>query len=179
MQPGKIAFVGEAWGANEERERKPFVGQAGQELTRMMRDAGIVRAECLITNVFNFRPEANSIKTLCVNKAEVTELYGGTYPLPQLGVGMYVRPEHLPQLQRLRAELETFDPDIVVALGNTALWALSKQVPKISKVRGTIMPCALVPGLKMLATFHPANILRQWDNRVWVVVDLILIGLLF
>jgi uracil-DNA glycosylase family 4 len=52
-----IAIVGEAWGEQEERARAPFVGASGYELTRMLDEAGIRRADCFLTNVFNLRPE--------------------------------------------------------------------------------------------------------------------------
>ena len=68
----KIALVGEAWGEQEERERVPFVGPAGWQLNSMLRDAGIRRDECLLTNVFNLRPRPNNkIDNLCSPKREI------------------------------------------------------------------------------------------------------------
>ena len=60
----KIALVGEAWGEKEEQQGKPFVGTSGWILDNMLRQVGIARHECLVTNVFNLRPKANKVETL-------------------------------------------------------------------------------------------------------------------
>ena len=65
----KIALVGEAWGEHEERERMPFVGPAGWQLNSMLKEAGIVRADCFLTNCFNLRPRpSNKIENLCATR---------------------------------------------------------------------------------------------------------------
>jgi uracil-DNA glycosylase len=92
-----IAIVGEAWGEAEERERAPFVGAAGYELTRMLDEAGIRRADCFLTNVFNLRPgPKNDIETLCV-PATGDKLMGW----PAFRAGKYIRAEYGGELQRL------------------------------------------------------------------------------
>ena len=63
-----IAVVGEAWGEHEARQRSPFVGPSGYELTKMLGEAGIHRADCFLTNVFNLRPERNDIESICTGK---------------------------------------------------------------------------------------------------------------
>jgi DNA polymerase len=163
-----IWVVGEAPGQEEERQGKPFVGKAGEELSRIFRDADINRTEVGITNVFTERPDGNRVETLCGRKADMPV----DYDFPPLSLGHYVRPEHLHELGRLKAELVAAKPNIVLALGNTALWALC-QITGITKVRGTIMESVLIPGLKILPAFHPAAILRQWDFRTITVADFI------
>jgi uracil-DNA glycosylase len=161
-----IAIVGEAWGENEERERAPFVGAAGYELTRMLNDAGIRRADCFLTNVFNVRPRGNKIEELCGTRAD--GIPGYTY----LSKGKYVDRRYAGELNRLADELIEEDPNVIIALGNTPLWALTNTTG-ITKVRGTTMLSThCVSGFKVLPTFHPAAILRAWENRSIAVIDL-------
>lgn len=162
-----IAIVGEAFGAEEERAGLPFVGASGQELTRMLNEAGINRADCWLGNVFNFRPKDNDLDFLCFNKSDCVK----GYPYPSLSNGKYLRPEFFENIARLGAELERVKPNIVIALGNTATWALLGQTA-ISKVRGTVAVSTLIPGLKVIGTYHPAAILRQWDLRHVTILDL-------
>lgn len=165
----KIVLVGEAWGAQEEFHRKPFVGAAGQELTRMLEEAGIDRSECLVTNVFNFRPRDNDLANICCPKRELPK----GYHLSSLGGKLgYVRPEFLPELDRLKSELLSASPNIVIALGNTATWALTGKVG-IDRMRGAICESTLVPGLKVMPTYHPAAILRVYNRRPITILDLI------
>lgn len=162
----QVAIVGEAWGEQEERLGEPFVGQSGQELTRMLSEAGIARRECFITNTLALRPPGNNIEALCVGKKELPL----DYRRPHIKQGKYIPPEFLPEVERLRQELAAVGPNLVIALGNTACWALLDSV-KISQIRGTVTRCILVPGLKVLPTYHPAAVLRNWSLRVIAVAD--------
>jgi len=163
----RIALVGEAPGEDEENSGLPFMGAAGQELTVMLKEAGIVRSEVFLTNVLSIRPPGNKLDEFCGARNEV----GRDYLLPPLSSGKYLRPEFLPELERLRAELEEVRPNVVVALGGTASWALL-HAPKITTVRGTVSPGTLVP-YKVLPTFHPAAVLRDWAKRPIVLADLL------
>lgn len=164
----KIALVGEAYGSEEALWQKPFVGPSGQELNRMLADAGISRDECYITNVFNFQPERNDIATLCSPRADVLHFR----QWPALVRGLYLQDKYAGEIGRLREELEAAKPNLIVALGNTASWALIRETA-ISKIRGTLFQSTLVEGIKVLPTFHPASILRQYDQRHVAVLDLI------
>ena len=180
----KIAIVGEAWGRQEEHYGRPFVGAAGDELNRLLADSGILqtnvpdaykaRAETIYaTNVFNFRPPAedNSILSLCVKRKDLPE-GGKGYRHAALSNGFYVHPRYLESLARLRVELESVKPNIVIALGNTAMWALTGKIG-IDKYRGATVESTLVPGLKVLPTYHPASLFRVWNRRPMLVIDLI------
>lgn len=166
-QSAAIALVGEAWGADEELAKIPFIGAAGQELTRMLADANISRSSCFLTNVLAFRPPDNKIDALCGKKAEV----GSSYPLKPISSGKYLLPQFLTELSRLAEELSTVRPNLVVALGNVACWALLGSAG-ITALRGTTAESSLVPGLKVLPTYHPAAILRNWALRPITVADL-------
>lgn len=175
--PPRIALVGEAPGNNEERLGKPFVGQAGDELTRMLKDAGIVREDCFITNVLFQRPPDNNLASWCVDKRTADQLWSQArpgekkYPYKALSQGKYLRPEFCTARERLWLELNACAPNVIVALGNTACWALLDSTG-IAKVRGTVCESPHVSA-KVIPTYHPAAILRQWDLRAVAVADLI------
>lgn len=161
-----VVILGEAWGAEEEKQRSPFVGASGYELTRMLSEAGIARADCFLTNVFNLRPSGNHIEALCGDKKSRLEGY------PALKGSKYVRAEFEPELLRLAEELVTINPNVVIALGNTAMWSMLGKTA-ISKLRGTTDTSThTASGFKVLPTYHPAAVLRQWELRPTVVLDL-------
>lgn len=162
----KIAIVGEAWGAEEEILRLPFQGPAGYCLNKMLEEVGIRRVDCLLTNVFNLRPKPkNDIENLCAPKSEVK------HDLPPLSNGKYIRDEYLPEIDRLYVELREARPNVIIAAGATASWALLR-VPSIRRTRGTVA-ASPIPGIgKILPIYHPSAILRQWDLRHQTVMDL-------
>lgn len=179
----KIVLVGEAPGKQEEIYGRPFVGAAGDQLNQLLADAGIMpgnvkdpfleRANHVtILNVFSKRPPAddNSILSICVKRKDLPNK-GVGYPFPALTDGYYVLPEFLPELERLRIELEELKPNIIVGLGGTALWALTQCVG-LEKFRGTVMESSLVPGAKCIFTYHPASLFRVWNRRPILVADL-------
>lgn len=161
-----IALVGEIWGVEEEKERVPFVGASGWHLSQMLSEAGITRADCFLTNVFNIRPSGGKVENLCGPRELAIP------GLPMLAKSLYVRAEFEPELDRLRDELLAVNPNLVVALGNTALWALL-GTGGISKRRGTVVSSThCVAGFKVLPTYHPAAVMRQWELRAVTVLDL-------
>jgi len=172
----QIAIIGEAWGEAEAKARSPFIGWSGQELTRMLAEAGIHRTDCFLTNVFNLHPPGNDRSFFCGPKEE--RLEGWPKLLHGLEKGMsnyrgdYVRKDFAPELERLSDELVDLDPNIIIALGNTACWALLGTT-SISRLRGTTqLSTHCASGFKVLPTYHPAAVLRQWDLRPVTVVDL-------
>lgn len=166
---GRIAIVGEAPGQTEIEEGQPFCGNAGVELSNELARAGIIRTECHITNVFDFKLPANDIGSICGNKKSVG---GRDYSHPPIAPGKYLKPEYFASVLRLREELTTWNPNVVIALGNTALWALCGH-GKVGTYRGAVAESTLIPGLKVLPTYHPAAILRSWGFRTLAITDLI------
>lgn len=173
----RIAIVGEAWGEMEEIKKQPFVGQSGEELTRMLAEAGINRAECFITNCVPARPKDNDISEFFYGKptrknSHNYSTYRRLYPNDLLRTG----------LERLYTQLDSVRPDLIIACGNTALWALSSDarisqgVPSgISDFRGSMLftdDSLPFPKTKLLPILHPAAILRAWYNRQITVHDL-------
>lgn len=190
-----LMLIGEAWGENESRIQAPFVGHSGLELLRMLSDAGLLqltsidrgyisdfyargdprsvasiwalhRDEFYRTNVFNIHPPANRLEYFCGPKS------AGISGYPSLLPSKYVEARYQPELDRLGDEIMAVDPNLIVALGNTALWALCGRTG-VSKLRGTTCETThLVSGFKLLPTYHPAAVLRQWELRPTTVIDL-------
>jgi uracil-DNA glycosylase len=164
-----IALVGEAYGEAEEKARLPFIGAAGHELNKMLQEAVLHRADCFVTNVFNLRPKANKIEALCGPKAQALAGY------PALVKSAYIRAEFGMELERLADELIEVNPNVVVALGNTAMWALTGRTA-ISKFRGSItLSTHCANGFKVLPTYHPAYLFKGsdgWAARPVLIADL-------
>lgn len=194
-QKPKILFIGEAWGRDEEPLQRPFVGSSGKEFWLMLgeafhdvapdlhaiameqfefgnawvnsRGAWMTAAGIGFTNTLNLKPPDNKIEYLCGNKKEV----GGPYNA--IRTGKYLREEYWPELDRLGEEIRLLHPNLIVPLGNTAIWALLGS-GNISGLRGA--PClgttSVARGIKVLPTYHPASVLYQWNQRPIVVADL-------
>jgi uracil-DNA glycosylase len=197
--PCKIAVVGEAPGVEEEKAGQPFIGPSGQLLDKLLADAGIDKAECLITNVFFTRPLRNDVeqffvkinaisaqlKSLGYTPKQIKEFAatGGEglpdnlnwFKFPKYGTAGYLDPQHIHHLERLRAEITKSGAKIVIALGNTALWALC-HLKGISSYRGTWQQCWWDPSIKVMPTYHPAAVLREWSYRPIVQSDLSKVG---
>ncbi len=164
MTAHKLLILGEAYGEEEERAQTPFVGASGRELTRMLDEAGIRRADCYLTNVFNLRPRPNNdIENLCGPKTE------GVPGREALRAGKYVRNDYARELARCGTELEAIRPNLVLALGSTAAWFCLGS-SGISRIRGTV--AGGIYGLKVLPTYHPAAVLRDWSLRHVTVLDM-------
>lgn len=194
----RILLVGEAWGADEEKMRLPFVGVSGQELWRILgeafpdiepamhsyaaelcapqwglawvprRAAWLEAASIGMTNVLNVRPPNNKLEALCATKTEV----GKDYPHTALVRGKYLKPEYLHHLDTLKERIAKTRPNIVVAMGNAACWALLGTTG-ITALRGTTV-MSLHLSVKAIPTFHPASLLYegQWSNRPILIMDL-------
>lgn len=159
----QVVIVGEAWGREEEEARAPFVGASGRLLNSLLSRVGINRNECFLTNVFNLRPQpTNDISNLCGTKAERLPGY------PSVASGKYIHNRYAPEVERLYRELDRERPNLIIALGGTAFWALTRK-SGITKHRGTTHPS---PYGKVLPTFHPAAVLRDPSAFPIVYADL-------
>ena len=138
----RFMFVGEQPGDREDREGHPFVGPAGRILDRALDRAAIDRREVYVTNaVKHFHNEPRGKKRI--------------HRKPNLS---HVRAcKHW-----LRAELRAVQPEIVVALGATAVQALLPRDVRVTADRGRILPSELGPAV--LVTVHPSSILRAADE---------------
>ena len=132
-------IVGEAPGADEDEQGLPFVGRAGQLLTKIIEAMGMTRREVFICNVLKCRPPNNRPPA----PGEVTNC----------------RPY-------LKRQLEIIRPKVIVALGNHAAKALLQTEQGISGLRGTFQE---YEGIPVMCTYHPAYLLRSpgEKRKVW------------
>ena len=150
----RIMLVGEAPGRDEQLLGEPFKGSSGRVLDQLLSAAGIFRESCLITNVARQQPPGNRIDFFFEDRQN-------TVPKPMMKEW----------IDTLRFEIDTYRPNVVVPLGRTALWALTGET-KISECRGYLMESKLVPGVKVLPTYHPRYVIEQWKESFTVTLDL-------
>ena len=146
----KIYLCGEAPGVQEEMEGRPFVGGAGRILNKMLLDVGISRGECRVGNVMRVRPPGNNF----------SHFYNGKYPTPELEEGR----------RYLREDIKRTKPNVVCAMGNEALRALTGEYG-VTNWRGSILWESKL-GCKVVPTIHPAMIMRQWEFMPLTLFDL-------
>lgn len=167
--PAKVMIVGEAPGEREVAEGQPFVGFSGQEMSKMLQEAGIMRSECFITNVVRIRPPGNDINAfIAQRKSDISAqhiMLRDKFVLPAVRDGF----------ELLKREIEMCQPNVIIAFGNVALWALTGSWG-ITSWRGSVMECDLEMALpykpKVVPAYHPASILRQWSWRQIAIHDL-------
>jgi len=142
----KIMIIGEGPGANEDAEGKPFVGRAGKLLNKMLDAIQLDRTKVYISNVVNYRPPENRKPT-----DEEIERY----------------------LPYLKNHIEIINPKILLLLGSTALNSLIGDEEVISKARGKWIQKEIgKANLWVIATFHPAFLMRQPDQKKFTWIDL-------
>jgi uracil-DNA glycosylase len=142
----EVMFVGEAPGADEDVQGEPFVGAAGQLLTRMINAMGLSRDKVYIANILKCRPDMPAGSS------------GNRKPTPE---------EMQTCIPYLHAQIDLIQPKVLVALGGTALEGLLKK-SGIMKLRGTWHIYRDIP---LMPTYHPAYLLRNQSNaekrKVW------------
>lgn len=173
--PPTIAIVTDYPSQKELINGEPLTDFRGKILDTMLQSAGIARSACYLTSVLKTRPPNAKVEKLCNKKAPsnllAKEAGWKTYHLPAVSIGAYLHPRYCLDLYHLQEELQYVRPNIIIALGSFAVWALLRKTG-IAKWRGTVHPCELVPGLKVLPTFHPGAIAASWDLRTISIVDL-------
>ena len=137
----RLMFVGEAPGADEDAQGRPFVGRAGQLLNKIIEAIALKREDVFIGNVNRCRPSQNRTPTTA--EAAVCKPF-------------------------LLREIAIVRPDVIVVMGNTAMKNLLDTKEGITKLRGTFQD---YKGIKVMPTFHPAYLLRDpskkretWDD---------------
>ena len=142
----KIMIIGEGPGANEDIEGKPFVGRAGKLLDKMLAAIQLDRKKVYISNVVNYRPPANRKPT-------------------EVEIERY--------LPYLKSHIEIINPKILLLLGSTALNALIGNESVISKARGKWIQKEIgVVKPWTIASFHPAFLMRQPEQKKLAWIDL-------
>jgi hypothetical protein len=133
----------------------------------MLRKAGTAPVECEFLNIWPFRPRGGSIDNLFLKRRDAGELWSDAY---RFGARC-LHPDFRGELDGLGGAVGASGAAVVVSLGPTAFWALT-GLDRLSAYRGTVVPCSRVPGRKVLPTYHPVDVQRQWDWRPIVVADL-------
>ena len=174
----RIMLVGEAPGNEEMYEGRPFIGASGRFLDDMLTDAGLRRDDLYVTNVCRIQPPKNKIGEFFSKKSDAKKL-----GLKEIDDKFPKRPV-LEGIVKLMEEIERVDPEIIVAAGNTALWALTglsgtgkrttSPVPTgITSWRGSqLVTKSMFGRRKVVPIIHPAGILRKMDQRWYTVIDL-------
>lgn len=147
----KIWLIGEAPGEQEEKQGRPFVGGSGSILEGMLQTVGIKRSEVYIDNVIQRRPPGNDFSIFYKDKGRKNQ-----------------SEELLERHRQIKELISDYKPNVVVALGNEALRALTDK-NQITHWRGSLLDCG---GVKVVPTIHPAMVMRQYEYRPIVILDL-------
>jgi len=138
----RLAFLGEAPGADEDRTGRPFVGRAGQLLTRIIEACGLKREDVYIFNILKCRPPGNRT------------------PLPSEAANCR---------QYLDRQLAIIRPEFICCLGAVAAQNLLGSDQTIGRLRGKVLE---FQGIKVVCTYHPAYLLRNPDAKRFTWNDL-------
>lgn len=142
-----LMFVGEAPGADEDEQGEPFVGKAGQLLTRIIETMGLQRGDVYIANILKCRPDTPG------------QTAGNRKPTPE---------EMTTCIPFLHEQIDLIQPKVLVALGATAVEGLLGKTSGITKLRGNWKTYRNTP---LMPTYHPAYLLRNQamseKRRVW------------
>ena len=142
-----LMFIGEAPGADEDAQGEPFVGRAGQLLTKIIETMSLTRDSVYIANILKCRPDTP------------VQSYGNRKPTPE---------EMQTCIPFLHEQIDLIQPKVIVALGATAVEGLLGRTIGITKFRGTWQTYR---GIPLMPTFHPSYLLRNAalseKRRVW------------
>lgn len=150
--PGKgnanaqLVILGQFPSYEEEKTLEPFTGPGGRETDRILKAANIDRSSCWLTNVSKFQIPFTGDK----KKSFVTRCQEAGVDIEQ-------------QIDDLRREIQSINPNCILALGKVALWALTGK-QELDDYRGSILSTWL--GIKLVATYHPAQFLHQDEHNL-------------
>ncbi len=143
----ELMFVGEAPGADEDVQGEPFVGKAGQLLTKIIQTMGLSRDSVYIANILKCRPDTPG------------QAAGNRKPTPE---------EMQTCIPYLHEQIDLIKPKVIVALGATAVEGLLGKTMGITRLRGN---WRVYRGIPLMPTYHPAYLLRNQamseKRRVW------------
>jgi uracil-DNA glycosylase family 4 len=161
----QFVIIGEQPGKQEVLRGQPFVGPAGENLNECLHAADILRSKCYLTNVVKDfdHPLKYYFPTLIGGKKEKVEISAAGYEY----------------INKLRQELAQTSANVIIPCGNVALYALTNRVG-ITNWRGSILESTLLPGRKVIPTFHPATYTQEklyaepenYLNKYLIILDL-------
>lgn len=150
-----LLLAGEAAGETEEASGRCFVGRAGKVFDEVLALAGIVRAACVVTNVFHLRPPDNKVMEFFTDTTTEAWPAAINYPLR----GKYLRVEIGGEIIRLREEADQWRPKMIVTFGAVPLWAFTGS-DQITAEHGQLRA---LPHLntQLMPVFHPSYLMRS------------------
>jgi uracil-DNA glycosylase len=165
--PVRIALVDEAPNNDATCSGRILSGYQGQLLRRALRLANIEYDELYITYLFDFQLPSDDVRKIGLKTWQSEDYYGYT-PRRLPGTG-YLPPDATAQLERVAQELETVKPAVIMPLGATVYWAFTGSTG-ITSARGTISRAEFIaPGVKIVPTFRPGFVHRQYKMLgTWV-----------
>jgi len=138
----ELMFVGEAPGYEEERQREPFVGKAGQLLDKIITAMGLQREDIYLSNIVKFRPDTGAADQGTSDRKPTAD-------------------EMAASVGYLRAEIAIVKPKLIVALGGAAMEGLLGLDGSVGRARGKVYT---IDGHPAIVTYHPAYLLRTDSN---------------
>lgn len=176
----RVMIVAESWGKTEHEQSQALVGESGQDLDRLLVETKLPYETFIFTNVIAERPADNEMANFFFRTAEAraldTPFIRGLYPAANVIAGLYC----------LEEQIDRIKPDLIIGLGNYALWALTEDCFKIADDEGRKVPTGIgswrgsqlytrpIRGntYRFLPTYHPAAGLRTYPWRYMIAHDL-------
>lgn len=170
--PSRIMLVGEYPSLEDDRTGTAFSGSSGMELSRMLHECGILRSECYVTHVLKQRPPQGLLSNwMPATKKDI----GAAHSLLR---DRYVCKEVHEGIAELQTEIMMVQPNLIIAFGNLAMWALTGQW-SVLKWRGSLLRMdrlfkdqQQLELPKVIPTYPPGAIMKQWELRAITLNDL-------
>jgi DNA polymerase-1 len=163
-EQAKVMIVGEFPGEGDIAKGRPFSSSSGYELKKMMTEAGLFMESCYITYVYPERAVKGEYSLIAKTKKARTDNH-------VYFQGEFITTEFRDHILALQGQIKLCKPNVVVAMGNVALFALTGQWG-VNSWRSSLMESTLVPGVKVIPTISPNMVYAQWKWRPLIVHDL-------
>ena len=172
----KLVVVTEFPGKTDLVTGKLLTGETGRLFWELIDQAGIPPSEIEVLSVLSSRPGSGKIEDWCLSKKEaegmaLAEGYS-KYPFSFIKAGKYLHPKYCKEVELLHQKIRAIKPNLVLTLGSFATWALLNS-GKLVAIRGTATESAFIPGQKVIPTYHPVTIIREWSQRVVAGADIL------
>jgi uracil-DNA glycosylase len=169
----KIAFVFDFPTTDEQRLGEIMIGSTGKMFHKMCEILELNVENCLLTHALAQKPAQENPAHFFMNKKNYSKFskenkWRSKYPVHGFG---FLKEEYESELERLQNELNACKPNVIIAMGSVALWALT-GLDKIGTYRGTILKSDLTGGTKVMPTFSPSAVIRNFDFRPIVLADI-------
>ena len=171
----KVVVVTEFPGKTDLATGRLLSGATGQIFWELAQETGLTQHDIVVKSVISSRPGSGKIEDFCLNKKEAEMLapayHYSSYPRTFIKTGKYLHPRYLGEVDSLIESIKDEKPNLVICLGSFATWALLGSA-KLTALRGTAAESPFIEGLKVIPTYHPVTIMRDWSQRVIAGADL-------